>query len=422
MSMDLLIINAANIVTCVEQTGENIIEKGYVAVKDGLIYEAGKGEAPKEFVGAETIIVDATGKTVTPGLVDAHTHLVHGGSRENELPMKLGGVAYIDILKAGGGILSTVRNTRDASKQELKTKAKQSLKQMLIHGTTTVEAKSGYGLDFDTEIKCLEAAKELNSEQPVDIVSSYMGGHAVPPEYKGNTEGYMDFMAQKVVPYVAEHKLAEFLDVFCEEGVFTPEESRNILQVGKEHGFGLKIHADEIVPYGGAELAAEFGAVSAEHLLAASDEGIEAMAKAGVTAVLLPGTAFYLMTGKFARARKMIESGVRIAIATDYNPGSCPTENLQSIMTFACFGMKLTPEEIIKAMTINGAYAIKREKEIGSIEKGKKADLVIYDAPNINYIVYHFGINHVDKVVKDGKIVVDNGHEKEKCVDEFFNR
>lgn len=412
MVMDLVIINATSIVTCAEQTEETIIENGYVAVKDGLIYEVGKGEAPKEFISAETTIIDAIGKTVTPGLVDAHTHLVHGGSRENELPMKLKGVAYIDILKAGGGILSTVKNTRNASKEELKTKAKQSLGQMLVHGTTTIEAKSGYGLDFDTEIKCLEAAKELNGEQPVDIVSSYMGAHAVPPEYKGNTEGYMDFMAQKVVPYVAEHKLAEFLDVFCEEGVFTPEESKRILQVGKDYGFGLKIHADEIVPYGGAELAAEFGAVSAEHLLAASDEGIAAMAKAGVTAVLLPGTAFYLMTGKFARARKMIEGGVRIAIATDYNPGSCPTENLQSIMTFACFGMKLTPEEIIKAMTIHGAYAIKREKEIGSLEKGKKADLVIYNAPNVNYIVYHFGINHVDKVVKNGNIVVDNGQIK----------
>ncbi|HWR60644.1 MAG TPA: imidazolonepropionase [Clostridia bacterium] len=404
-----LIINASIIATCAEGEGAGIIENGHVAVKDGRIIAVGGGNAPGDMKGPDTQVIDAAGKTVAPGLIDAHTHLVHGGSREKELPLKLKGVPYLEILKMGGGILSTVRNTRSASKEELKAKAKRSLDEMLLHGTTTVEAKSGYGLDFDNEIKCLETASELNEVHPVDIVTTYMGAHAVPEEFKGNTRGYIDFMCERVMPYVKENKLAEFMDVFCEEGVFSPEESRIIMQRGKELGFKLKIHADEIIPLQGAELAGEMGAVSAEHLLAASDEGIEAMAKAGVTAILLPGTSFYLMLGKYAQARKMMERGVRVAIATDYNPGTCPTENLQSIMTFACFGMKLTPEEIIKGMTLNAAHGIDRAREIGSLEVGKKADIVILDAPNLEYVVYHFGINHVDTVIKNGKKVVEAG-------------
>lgn len=404
-----LIINASTIVACTEGEGAGIIENGYVAIKDGKIMSLGEGNAPRDMEGPGTKVIDAAGKTVAPGLIDAHTHLVHGGSREKELSMKLKGVPYLEILKRGGGILSTVRSTRGASKEELKAKAEKSLNEMLLHGTTTVEAKSGYGLDLDNEIKCLEVAAELNHSHPVDVVSTYMGAHAVPEEFKGNTKGYIDFMCEKVMPYVRKNNLAEFMDVFCEDGVFSPEESRIIMQKGKEQGFKLKIHADEIIPLQGAELAGEMGAVSAEHLLAASDDGIAAMAKAGVTAVLLPGTSFYLMIGKFAQAKKMIEMGVRVAIATDYNPGTCPTENLQSIMTFACFGMKLTPEEIIKGMTINAAHAVDRAGEIGSLEAGKKADIVIFDSPNLEYIIYHFGVNHVGTVIKNGKIVVENG-------------
>lgn len=409
MFADLIIINASNIATCKDsETGAGIIENGYVAVKDGMILDVQGGSPSEALLGSDTVIIDAKGRTVTPGLVDPHTHLVHGGSREKELPMKLKGVPYLEILKMGGGILSTVRNTRTASKEQLKEKATKSLREMLLHGTTTVEAKSGYGLDLDNELKCLEAARELNNEQPVDIVPTYMGAHAIPEEFKGNTQGYIDFMCEKVMPVVAEKKLAEFVDVFCEEGVFSPEESKIIMQKAKDLGFKLKIHADEIVPLQGAELAAEMGAVSADHLLAASDEGIKGMAKTGVTAVTLPGTSFYLMLGKYAQARKMIDAGVRVALATDYNPGTSPTESLQTIMSFACFGMKLTPEEIIKGMTLNAAYAIDRQHEIGSLEKGKRADIVIFDAPNVDYIVYHYGINHVDTVIKNGKIVVEN--------------
>ncbi|MGB7604738.1 MAG: imidazolonepropionase [Lutisporaceae bacterium] len=408
MFADLIIINASNIATCKDsENGAGIIEDGYIAIKDSLILEVQTGSPAKEMISSNTVIIDAKGKTVTPGLIDAHTHLVHGGSREKELPLKLKGVSYLEILKMGGGILSTVKNTRNATKEQLKEKAHKSLREMLLHGTTTVEAKSGYGLDFDTEVKCLHAALELNKEQPVDIVSTYMGAHAIPPEFKGNTEGYMDFMFEKVMPYVADNKLAEFVDVFCEEGVFSPEESKLIMKKAKALGFKLKIHADEIVPLQGAELAAQMNAASADHLLAASDKGIKDMAKAGVTAVTLPGTSFYLMLGKYAQARKMIDAGVRVAIATDYNPGTSPTESLQTIMSFACFGMKLTPEEIIKAMTLNAAYAIDRQHEIGSLEKGKKADIVIFDAPNVEYIVYHYGINHVDTVIKNGEVVIN---------------
>jgi imidazolonepropionase len=243
----------------------------------------------------------------------------------------------------------------------------------------------------------------------VDIIRTYMGAHAIPQEYKGNVPGYMTFMTDTVMPYIAGRKLAEFMDIFCEEGVFSPEESGLLLQAGRKLGFKLKIHADEIVPLQGAELAAELQAVSAEHLVGASEEGMDAMSKAGVTAVLLPGTSFCLMLGRYANARRMMEKGIRVAIATDYNPGSCPTENLQAVMTFACYGMKLSPHEIIRGMTINAAHAVDRVSEIGSLEVGKKADLVIFDSPNPEYWIYHIGINHVDKVIKNGKVVVEHG-------------
>lgn len=403
-----LIIRSNCIISCREDSPFSITD-GYVVVNKGRITYVGEGDALLENFSPAARFIDARGQTVIPGLIDAHTHLIHGGSRENELSLKLKGVPYLEILKRGGGILSTVASTRKSSKEELKIKALRSLDEMLIHGTTTVEAKSGYGLDLKTEIKCLEAARELNHEHPVDIISTYLGAHAIPEEYKRNTRGYMDLMMHEVMPYVVQHNLAEFMDVFCEDGVFSPDEARVLMESGKKLGFKLKIHADEIVSLQGAELAAEMQAISADHLLAASEAGLNAMKKAGVTAVLLPGTSFYLMMGKYSNARQMIDMGIRIALASDYNPGTCPTENLQTVMTFACFGMKLSPEEIIKGMTINAAYAVDRASEIGSLEVGKKADLVILDAPNWDYVIYHFGINHVDKVIKNGVIVVDHG-------------
>ncbi|NLX89017.1 MAG: imidazolonepropionase [Syntrophomonadaceae bacterium] len=386
-----------------------MVTDGYIAIAGDRIIELGKGDVSSQICGSWTEIIDARGKVVIPGLIDAHTHLVHGGSREKELALKLNGMSYLEILKQGGGILDTVAKTRQASHEELKKQAQKSLDQMLIHGTTTIEAKSGYGLDLDTEIKCLQVARELNDEHPIDIIPTYLGAHAIPKEFSANPQGYIRMMIEEVMPYVIGHRLAEFMDVFCEEGVFSPEDARELMEAGRDMGFKLKIHADEIVSVKGAELAAEMQAISADHLLAASADGLNAMCQAGVTAVLLPGTSFYLMLGRYADARKMIAKGLRVALASDYNPGTCPTENLQAIMTLACFGMQLSPEEILKGMTINAAYAVDRAAEIGSIEAGKKADLVILNAPNWDYVIYHFGINHVDKVIKSGRLVVEDG-------------
>lgn len=401
-----IIIRSKHIYSCAEAPADTFID-GYVSIVKDKIQTVGSGEIPAQLCGTATRIIDARDQTVVPGLIDAHTHLIHGGSRENELSLKLNGASYLDILNMGGGILSTVKATRKASPDELKAKTWRSLDQMLLHGTTTVEAKSGYGLDCDNEIKCLQLAAELNAEHPLDIISTYMGAHAIPLEFKHNPSAYVEFMINEVMPKIAAEGLAEFLDVFCEEGVFSPEQARIIMGAGQMLGFKLKIHADEIIPLQGAELAAEMQAVSAEHLLAASEAGLQTMKEAEVIAVLLPGTSFYLMLGKYAPARKMIDMGLRVALASDYNPGTCPCENLQTIMTFACFGMHLTPEEILRGMTINAAHAIDRAAQIGSLEAGKRADLVILNAPNWDYVVYHFGINHVDKVIKNGRVVVD---------------
>lgn len=384
-----------------------VISNGIIALSGDKIIYVGEGDLPHNIiVDEDTIVINGEGKTVTPGLIDSHTHLVHGGSRENELAMKLKGVSYLDILAAGGGIHSTVKATKEASFDQLYHKAKKSLDIMLSYGVTTVEAKSGYGIDdFDTEIKQLEVAKKLNEDHPVDIVSTFMAAHAVPSKYKNNPDEFVDIIIKDMIPEVARRGLATFCDVFCEEGVFSIDQSRRILLAAKEYGMGLKLHADEIEPLGGAELAAELNCITADHLIAASDKGIKEMAKKGVIANLLPGTSFNLQTGKFARAREIIEEGVPIALSTDYNPGSCPTENLQLIMSFASLIMKLTPEEVITAVTINGAAALGLEDKVGSLEVNKQADIVIFDAPNLEYIIYHFGINHVDTVIKNGTIV-----------------
>ncbi|GMG96278.1 imidazolonepropionase [Tepidimicrobium xylanilyticum] len=382
-----------------------LIKNGILATKEDKIIYVGEGELPPEIeITEETIVIDGKGKTITPGLVDSHTHLVHGGSRENELAMKLKGAKYLDILEVGGGIHSTMKATRKASFDELYEKAKKSLDVMLSFGVTTVEAKSGYGIeDFDTEIKQMEVAKKLNDEHHVDVVSTFMGAHAIPIEYKDEPRKFIDIIINEMIPEVAERQLAKFCDVFCEKGVFSIEESKEILEAGIKHGLLPKIHADEIEPLGGAELAAQIGCVSADHLVAASEKGIEMMAEKGILANLLPGTSFNLQSGKYAPARKMIERGVAVALSTDYNPGSCPTENMQLIMSFASLLLKMTPEEVITAVTINGAASLKLEDKIGSLEVGKKADIVVFDAPNLEYIIYHFGINHTDRVIKNGK-------------------
>lgn len=366
-----------------------------------------KAQFPRLVDSAE--VIDARGKIVMPGLVDCHTHLVHGGTREHELNMRLAGKSYMEIMNAGGGIHYTTTKTREASFDELYEKTYQHLNDFLRHGITTVEAKSGYGMNWETELKQLEVVKKLQQEHAVDVVSTFMGAHAVPKEYKGNEDAFVKLLVEEMIPKVAELGLAEFNDVFCEKGVFTPAQSRLILETGKAYGLTPKIHADEIEPYEGAELAAEVGAISAEHLLVASDEGIEAMAKAGTIAVLLPGTAFFLRA-PYARGRLMVDRGVPVAISTDFNPGSSPTISLPFIQNLACMNMGMTMEEVLCATTINAAHAINRGDVVGSLEQGKQADILILDVPNYKQLQYFYGMNHTDTVIKAGQVVVKGGN------------
>ena len=416
MKADLILKNIGKLVTMQgsssfrvkeEMNKINIIENAYIAVKNGKILAIGVGDEFGNLCGEDTKIHDAEGLLVTPGLIDSHTHLIHGGSRENEFSMKLNGVPYIEILNNGGGILSTVKATKEASEEALYKKAKKSLDRMLEFGVTTVEEKSGYGLELNTEIKQLEVARALDKNHPVDLVHTFLGAHAVPEEYKENHKAYIDILVDVMMPKIKDMGLAEFCDVFCEKGVFTIEESEYILQKAKEMGYKLKIHADEIESLGGAELAAKLGCVSADHLMAASDEGIKMMAENNVVANILPATSFNL-NKNYADCRKMIDMGAIVSLSSDYNPGSCPSENLQLVMQLGCLHLKMTPNEVLTAVTINAAYAIDRADKIGSIEVGKNADFVVFDARNVEYLMYHFGINHTKKVYKNGNLVVDN--------------
>lgn len=408
MNTDLVIYNIGQLVTgreletkdvsCMENI--EILTDAYIVVSDGKVVSVGEGEIPSKYVNLTTKLIDCGGKVVTPGLIDSHTHLVHGGSRENEFSKKIQGVPYLEILKEGGGILSTVKSTKNATEDELLAKAKKSLGVMLSLGVTTVESKSGYGLDLETEVKQLKVNERLNHEQEVEVVSTFMAAHATPPEYNGDSDKFIDDVI-KMLPTIKEKKLAEFCDIFCEKGVFSKAQSKKLLLEGKKYGLKPRIHADEIENTEGAQLAVEIGAYSADHLMAINDEGIEALKNSKTIANILPGTSFNL--GKeYAPARKMIDNGVQVALSTDYNPGSCPSENLQLVMQISASKLKMRPKEIFKAVTINAAKALGREKYIGSLEPGKNADIVIFDAKNIDYILYHFGINHTEKVFKNG--------------------
>jgi imidazolonepropionase len=355
-------------------------------------------------------LIDAYGKTVMPGYVDSHTHLVFAGSRENEFAMRIQGKSYQEIAGAGGGINATVTATRKASKQELKFLARKSLSRMLALGTTTVEAKSGYGLDLETELKMLEVIRELNEEGPTTVIPTFMGAHDIPPEFRQSPEAYVDLVVTRMIPDVAQRKLARFCDVFCETGVFSVEQSERILRAAQSAGLEPRVHADELSDLGGAAMAARIKARTADHLLHANDDGIRQMAGAGVIAVLLPGTAYFLHLGRYARARDMIATGVPLALATDFNPGSCMTESMPLILNMACTQMRMLPAEAITAATINAAWAIGEEDRVGSLEVGKQADVLILDAPGHDHLCYHFGVNLVETVVKNGKVVIEGGH------------
>jgi imidazolonepropionase len=409
--VDLLIKNAQELLTLSpsvkDESGLGMIRNGTAAVKETKIYWIGRTEEfPKELsLSKRGQEIDATGKVVMPGLIDSHTHLVFAGSRENEFEQRIQGLSYLEIAERGGGILSTVEATRKASFDELFSLGKKKLDRMLSKGATTVEAKSGYGLSLDCEIKILKVMKALQKSHPLDIVPTFLGAHTVPKEFRSNRAHYIDLLTKEMIPMVAQERLAEFCDVFCEEKAFTLGESRKILETGKRYGLKPKIHADQLSPGSGAELAAEVGAFSADHLEYVSQEGIKKMAEKGVTAVLLPGASFFLSVKKHPPAREMIEQGVAVSLATDSNPGSSMTDSLPLMMTMGCTMYKMVPKEVIQATTTHAARSMGREKEIGSLESGKQADLLVLDIPNYRYLPYHFGVDHTEYVVKNGKIV-----------------
>jgi imidazolonepropionase len=380
-----------------------IIENGAVVIRDGLIRWVGATrDLPTVPLRAE--VLDASEKTVLPGLIDSHTHLVFAGSREHEFEERLRGASYQEIAAHGGGINATVQRVRETSKATLKELTRRRLDRLLDFGITAVEIKSGYGLTLADELKCMEVINELNSEGPLELVATFLGAHAVPPEFQHDRDAYLRLLTEEMLPEIARCHLAEFCDVFCEKGVFSVPESEAILKRAQGLGLQLKVHADELSPLGGAELAARLGAVSADHLLCITEAGIDALARSDTVATLLPGTAFFLGVD-FAPARKLIECGVAVALASDCNPGTCPTENLPLVGAMACTQMRMLPSEAVTALTINAAAALGRSDRLGSLEIGKQADLVLFDAPNYQHLFYHFGINHVWKVIKRGKVV-----------------
>ncbi len=349
--------------------------------------------------------LDLSGKTVIPGFIDAHTHPVFWKTREDEFIMRIQGKSYEEIAAAGGGIRNSVRAFRQASKEAIKEVTRQRIHPFLSFGVTTIEAKSGYGLSTDDEIKALEVINELNAEQPLDLVPTFLGAHEVPDEYQNDRQAYVDLVCNEMIPLVAERKLAKYCDVFCEEGVFTVEESRKILTTAQRYGLQARIHADELSPFGGAELAAEIGAETADHLVQISDEGIKALAAAGVIPILLPGTTFFLGKDRYAPARKMIEAGCEVAISTDFNPGSSTTQNFQLMWTIGALKLKMLPGELLWASTYIPAKSLGLQDTLGSVEVGKQADLVVLDIPNLNYLPYHYGINHTVMTIKKGEVV-----------------
>ncbi len=410
---ELIITNIGELATpqgTVPRRGEamndlKIIEDAAVKIKDGKIEAVGpEAEIISHKDSCTCRIIDARGNAVVPGFVDPHTHFVFAGTRADEFSWRLQGVSYQEIMARGGGIVNTVEDTRQASARKLYSLGRKRLDHMLELGITSVEGKSGYGLDKETEIRQLEIMKALDRDHPVDISSTFMGAHALPAEYEGSSEGFIDFMIEEVLPEVADKNLAEFCDVFCEEKAFSVEESRRMLTAAKEAGLAPKIHADEITSMGGAELAAEVGAVSAEHLLKISADGIESLSAEEVVAVLLPLTAFSLKE-EYAPGRKMIDRNVPVALATDFNPGSCYTQSLPLLIAAACLYMDFTPAEALTAVTLNAAAALNREKEIGSLEPGKQADLLILDAPSYRHLPYQIGTNLVETVIKKGEVM-----------------
>jgi imidazolonepropionase len=378
-----------------------IVEDASVFVEDGLIRWVGPANDFSAKLTDDATIFDASAYVALPGFVDAHTHMLFAGSREDEFAKRSQGISYQQIAAEGGGILSTVRATRAASKKELKKAAARRLDQMMKHGTTTVEIKSGYGLNEETEIKMLEAIRELADEQLMTIVPTFLGAHAIPPEYARQREAYIELICDRMLPSIARRKLARFCDVFCEDRYFAVSEARLILEKALALGLEPKLHADEFAAIGGTALAATLNAASVDHLEHITPEGIEALKKSDTVPVLLPGVSFCLRN-PYAPARRLIDAGLAVAIATDFNPGSCMSFSMPLMMTIACTQMGMTPDEAITATTLNAAAALGISSKVGSIEVGKEGDIVLYDIPNYRFLAYHFGVNHVAQVIKHG--------------------
>lgn len=409
----LMIIHAAEIATPIGKTAVSgsamnqlkVIHDGAVVIEEGIIQAVGTTESIlKSFDPSLYSVINATNQSLVPGFVDSHTHFVFGGYRPDEFLRRLSGKSYMEIMEAGGGIENTVQATRASSFEDLFESGMSRLDEMITYGVTTVEGKSGYGLDEENEIKQLEVMKKLNAAHSVDVVPTFLGAHAVPREFAGRNSAYIDFLIDHVLPEVAYEKLADYCDAFCEKGVISLDDSRRLLEKAKELGLHLKLHADEIEALGGAELAADLGATSADHLLEASEYGIARLAEAGVVATLLPATAFCL-NKPYAPARKMIDMNCAVALASDLNPGSCFTGSVPLIFALACIYMKMSGAEALTAFTLNGAAALNRADRIGSIEAGKEADLLLLKYPSYTYLVYNTATNCVDRVIKKGKVI-----------------
>ncbi len=412
---DLVVLNSRQVVTVAgngspkagaKMSELGIVPDGAVAVYEQKIVWVGSTKNWKDAVNLanDAQILDAEGGAILPGLVDCHTHLIFAGTREDEFSMKIAGIPYMEIARKGGGIKRTVTHTRNATEDQLFEIAQQRLRQAVRFGITCIEIKSGYGLEMETELKMLRVAQKLRNTCPVEIVSTFLGAHEVPQNM--DKETYLHEVCSSMIPQVASENLAEFCDVFCEAGVFTVEEAERVLQTGCRYGLKPKIHADQITAFKGAQLAGALRATSADHLDYTDPEGISAIRDSDTVAVLLPGSVFFLGQKKYPPARQMISDGLVIALATDFNPGSCMTQNIHLITTIACAQCKMTIPEAITAITLNAAYAIGRGDRCGSIETGKRADLIILDTPSFEMIPYHFGHNHVRHVLCNGHLMV----------------
>jgi len=409
--LDLIIKNARQIISpSFDDSGKSewdVVEGNSIACANGKIVSVAPFDALREqySVSNRTTMINAENAVVAPGFVDPHTHPVFFGTRENEFEMRIRGKTYQDIARAGGGILYSVRQVRQASQQQLIDHALPFLDRFLEHGTTTIEAKSGYGLSLDDEIKSLQVIRELNRLHPLDLVPTFLGAHEIPDEYRDKRQDYIDLVIHDMIPRVAEEGLAEFCDIFCEGHVFNRHEAETILTAASDAGLKLKIHADQLSSSGGSEIAARLHAVSADHLDYFSNDAVEAFKRSGTVPVLLPGAVFFLGLSRYAPARTMLDAGLPVAIATDFNPGSCMTESMAMMMTLSCIYMKMLPEEAWLAATAHASRAIDRSGQIGTLVPGSQADLVLWNIPNYKYLPYHFGINHADCVIKKGTVV-----------------